>query len=214
MRLIKTFNDKYPLVGPSFWILSLQYLITQLVAARAWKLPFSLRFNTISDLGNTACGPYGGRLVCSPLHDWMNASFIVLGVSMIIGSSLIYHEFRRIRPSGLGFSFMALAGFGTVLVGLFPENTIGWLHIVGAGLPFLIGNIGMVMLGYRLDLPSKLSWFLAFLGVLGLSGLFLLLSGIYLGLGIGGMERVAAYPQTIWLITFGIYMSSNHFRKT
>jgi hypothetical protein len=32
-------------------------------------------------------------------------------------------------------------------------------------------------------------------------------SSHYLGLGEGGMERIVAYPQTLWLIFFGTYLS-------
>ena len=33
----------------------------------------------------------------------------------------------------------------------------------------------------------------------------------YLGFGPGGMERLAAYPEVIWLISFGIYISHSHY---
>ena len=214
IRRIRTFNDRYPLIGPTFWMLSLQYFITQWVAAYAWKTPFSLRLNTISDLGNTACGTYGGRYVCSPLSGWMNASFIVLGIFMIAGSGLIYHEFRRTRASKLGFNAMALAGLGTIVVGLFPENTIGALHFSGALLPFLIGNLGLIILGLSLELSKPLEYYTIISGGFALAALALFETKIYLGLGIGGMERLTAYPQTIWLIVFGLYMSRNHFRNS
>jgi hypothetical membrane protein len=212
-RLIRTFNDRYPLVGPGFWILSVQYFLLQLAAARRWPVPFSWTRNTISDLGNTACGTYGGRFVCSPLHNWMNASFIVLGISMIIGSGLIYHEFRTSRASRTGFSLMALAGIGTLLVGLFPENTVSWLHILGAALPFLIGNVGMILLGVVLEIPKQFKFYTILSGTVALAALVLLVSGHYLGLGNGGMERLTGYPQTIWLVVFGLYMSSSHYLK-
>jgi hypothetical membrane protein len=210
VRLIRIFNDRYPLVGPAFWILSIQYFITQWVVAHRWATPFSLSHNTISDLGNTACGPYGGRFVCSPLHDWMNASFIIFGLTMVIGAALIYHEFKRSRATRIGFSFMAAAGVGTLLVGLFPENTVSGLHILGAALPFFIGNVGMVILGRSLELPKAFKIYTIFSGLFALIALAFLLTGHYLGLDIGGMERLTAYPQTIWLIVFGIYMSSSH----
>lgn len=28
--LIQTFHDRYPIIGPSFWLLSIQYYMTQL----------------------------------------------------------------------------------------------------------------------------------------------------------------------------------------
>src|SRR5579863_4656835 len=108
--MLGIFNDHFPLVGPIFWMLSVQYFMTQVAVALAWSQPYSLLRNTISDLGNTACGPYGDRFVCSPLHAWMNASFVTLGISMVAGSMLIYHEFHKSAASVLGFSFMGLAG--------------------------------------------------------------------------------------------------------
>lgn len=212
-QIINTFTDRYPFVGSVIWILSIQYYLFQIVAARAWSVPYSLTHNTISDLGNTACGQYGQRFVCSPLHGLMNASFIMLGITMIIGSVLIYNEFQKSKTSLVGFSMMAVAGLGTLLVGLFPENTINILHIFGATLPFLVGNIGLVVLGFALDIPKSLRWYTLFSGFLSLVALGLLVSHTYLGIGIGGMERITAYPQTMWLIVFGVYISSNHIRS-
>lgn len=213
MPTIKTFSDRYPLIGPAIWILSIQYLIIQVIAARTYKGAYSLRFNTISDLGNSACGNYGGRYVCSPLHSLMNASFILLGTTMAFGSLLIYQEFRKDRGTLIGFSFMAVAGFGTVLVGLFPENTISGLHTLGASLPFALGNAALILLGLYLTIPRLLRFYTLISGMLAIIALVFFYTGHYLGLGIGGMERLVAYPQTFWLIVFGIYISSNHIMK-
>jgi hypothetical membrane protein len=212
-RLIEGFTGKYPLTGPSLWILSIQYFIVQVVAAMTWKTHYSLLSNTISDLGNTACGLYGSRQVCSPLHGLMNASFILLGVTMYFGAILIYQKFRKNPSVALGFNFMALAGVGTIIVGLFPENTVSGLHTLGATLPFFIGNVGMVILGLSLAIPKPLRYYTLFSGAISLIALALLLTNHYLGLGIGGMERITAYPQTIWLIIFGIYISRNYIQK-
>jgi hypothetical membrane protein len=206
---IATFTNHYPLVGPTFWIISLQYFITQIVVAAGWPWPYSWLNNTISDLGATACNPS----VCSPYAAWMNASFIVLGCTMIAGSALIHQEFKKSRASALGFIFMGLAGFGTIMVGLFPVTTGGSLHTLGAALPFLIGNLGLVVLGLALDLPRNLKYYTLLSGLIALIALPLFYSHTYLGIGQGGMERIVAYPQTIWLIVFGLYMSENRFRE-
>jgi hypothetical membrane protein len=212
-QMINSFTDKYPLVGPIFWIVSVQYYVTQIVAAKAWALPYSWSQNTISDLGNTSCTNYAGRFVCSPDHSLMNASFIVLGLTMIVGSVLVYQEFKESQLSLLGFSFMGIAGLGTLLVGLFPENSIMSLHALGAGLPFLIGNLGLVILGFVLDLPKTLRYYTLLSGFISLIALGLFISHTYLGLGQGGMERVTAYPQTMWLIVFGVYTSGSHIKS-
>lgn len=211
--MIKTFTDRYPYIGPTMWMLSLQYFLIQVVVARDWLIPFSLAQNTISDLGNIACGAYAGRFVCSPLHSLMNGSFITLGVFMATGSLLIYQEFKRDTATLVGFSFMAIAGIGTLLVGLFPENTVSALHILGAFLPFFVGNLGLVILGRVLDLPRWLRIYTMASGVISLVALALFVTHTYLGLGIGGMERLTAYPQTVWLIVFGVYISRNHLLK-
>jgi hypothetical protein len=44
------------LLGGGSWILTLLYFIGQAVAQAAWRTPYSLIDNRVSDLGNTACG--------------------------------------------------------------------------------------------------------------------------------------------------------------
>ncbi len=200
------------MVGPIFWMVSLQFFIVQYIVAHAWAVRYSLAANTISDLGNTACGVYGGRYVCSPQHALMNASLIVLGCTMVIGSVLIYHEFRRSFAEALGFGFMALAGLGTIMVGIFAENTIASLHVLGAALPFLIGNVALLIFSQALELPRLFRLYTIVSGVVALLAFGLFATHHYLGLGIGGMERLVAHPQTIWLIVFGLYMTRNHYR--
>jgi hypothetical membrane protein len=112
------------------------------------------------------------------------------------------------RTATTGFACLGLAGVGTVVVGLYPENTVAGLHAAGAALPFVLGNLGVVLLGIGLRLPRTLRAFTLAAGVVGLVGLPLFLSHSYLGLGIGGMERVTAYPQDVWLIAIGAYMLS------
>lgn len=212
-RTIQTLTKRYPLAGPACWILSLQYFIVQFAAALAWTAPYSWFHNTISDLGNTACGIYSNRYVCSPLHVLMNASFILLGVTMVAGAVLIYYELlpklKRRKSAFVGFCCLALAGLGTVVVGFFPENSVWGLHIIGASLPFLIGNLGLVVLGIALPLPRGLRVYTVLSGVITLITLILLITNHHLGLGLGGMERITAYVQTIWLIVFGLYMTKS-----
>lgn len=211
-RKIQTFTNRYPLVGPLVWVASIQFFITQLVVAMLWGTHYSTLQNTISDLGNSACGIYSGRYICSPLYSWMNLSFIILGITMALGSVLIYHEFRKSWGSGTGFGLMALAGIGTILVGAFPENTVSQLHSIGAFLAIFIGDLALLFLGYWLDLSLPMQVYTLLSGGLSALAFLLFVTHNYLGLGIGGMERLAAHPQTLWLIVFGIYMSSNHYR--
>jgi hypothetical membrane protein len=212
LKRIETFADRYPLLGPLFWVVSVQYFIVQWVVASRWPVNFSVSSNPISDLGNTACAIYSGRNVCSPLFALMNASFITLGITMIVGSVLIYHEFKQEDVgSAAGFGGMAIAGLGGILIGLFPENTIYPIHLAGTFAAIGVGSLGMLLLGGSLELPKGLRYFTIISSLVSLIGLTLVTTKIFLGIGYGGMERVAAYPQTIWLIVFGMYMTRNRF---
>ena len=213
MKRIKVFTDRYPYLGPAIWILTVEYFIIQLIVATSWKVTaYSWRFNTISDLGSTTCGYLDGRYVCSPLHSLMNISLIALGFLMSSGSLLIYQEFRERTSTFLGFSLMGMAGFGTLVVGIFPENTVSLLHILGASLPFLLGNISLIILGLSLFSRSKiLQTYTVLSGVISLIALAFYVTHHYTLLGIGGMERIISYPQTVWLIFFGLYMSHNEY---
>jgi hypothetical membrane protein len=208
----KNFETPYSLLGSILWILNIQYFIAQFFVALDWPKPYSVLRNTISDLGNTACGSYRDGLVCSPSHGWMNASFVALGLSMSLGSTLMYRQCARSAASAIGFGFMFLAGLGTALVGIFPENTASMIHIIGAALPFLVGNLALMILGFTLRMPRTLRYYTIISGLAALVALLLFLTHTYLGLGIGGMERITAYPQTIWLIVFGIYSLRHHFK--
>lgn len=212
-RRVKVFTDKYPLLGPLIYILCVQYLVVQPIVAAAWPHMYNWSSNLISDLGNTACGPYAGRFVCSPDHAQMNASFIMLGLTMAVGSLLIYQEFRKNHLSLIGFSLMSLGGFGTVLVGLFPENVNGLMHGIGAFFGLLIGNISLMILALAIRQARRGFRLYTFLsGLLSSLAFILFFAGVNFGLGQGGMERLVSYPQTIWLTLFGLYMTSTRLR--
>jgi len=196
--------------GAFIWVLVIQFFIAQIIVQSAWTTPFSLTANYISDLGNTACGPYpvgSSMYVCSPWHAGMNASFMVQGLIILVGVALIYRAFPAGRTRTLGLVLLALAGPGSILVGLFPENVNITPHTIGAAAHFVSGNLGIVVLGIALAAThrqSALAIFSIILGSVGLLATALFISGHFLGMGIGGMERFAAYPLPLWLIMAGV----------
>jgi hypothetical membrane protein len=196
-------------VGALFWILAIQFFIVQVVVQAAWTTPFSLATNFISDLGNTVCANYpidSQSYVCSPRHGLMNLSFITLGITRVGGTILLWSAFPRSWLSRASLGLIALSGIGAILVGLYPENVdIGW-HRIGAGLDLIFGNLGIALLGVALVLGRRagIGGYSIVSGVVGLIALWLFLSDRYFGLGIGGMERLAAYPISVWMIVFGI----------
>lgn len=196
-------------IGAVLWILSIQYYVAQFVVAASWPKygRYSWAHNTISDLANTHCGIYDSKMVCSPLHTTMNISFIVLGITMVSGTLVLRKQLANSYLTNLGFIFIVLGGIGTVLVGLFPENTVLAMHIIGAALPFVFGNLGMIALGASLKrLPVWLRSYSVISGVIGLLALGFFTTSTYLGIGLGGMERIVSYPLTIWMIGLGLYL--------
>jgi hypothetical membrane protein len=84
-------------LGGVCWMLSLEFFVGQAVAQAAWRTPYSLIDNPISDLGSTSCSYRLDRLgasrtyVCSPWHALMNGSFIITGALLLLGLYFTRH---------------------------------------------------------------------------------------------------------------------------
>src|SRR5215471_3582572 len=113
IRRIRFFANRYDWMGPAIVVLSSWYFAAQVLVAWVFLPQYSFVSNTISDLGNTACPPPNSG-ICSPLNVVMNASIVMLGLAMIVGSVLIFSEFsfsehRRERAAAIvGFACLAL----------------------------------------------------------------------------------------------------------
>lgn len=185
-------------VAAILWVSQIQYFIVQVVVARSWPEGYSWPKNYISDLGNSDM---------SPLFAVMNVSFVVLGLTMAGGAALLAARLGVGLGAQIGFGLVGLGGIGTIVVGLFPENSISAVHVAGAALPFLVGNVGMLVLGLTLRVvPRWLQLFTAGSGVVTLVALALFFAHIYLGIGRGNMERLVSYPQTVWMIVFAVWL--------
>jgi len=144
---------------------------------------YSVANNYISDLGvgNTAL--------------LFNSSMIVLGILGIIAAFLLF-EWDKV------FSILfLLSSIGALGVGVFPEN-MGIIHSISALITFLFSGVASV---YSIKLDKHISRFIwCILGIMSLISLGLYINHRYLGLGVGGMERMIVYPVLIWLIGFSI----------
>jgi hypothetical membrane protein len=212
VRWIGARHDTHPSFGPAIFTAAALYFLVQIIVAWVFIPSYSLVSNSISDLGETSCGGYGSPTMCSPRWWLMDyAGFLLLGLVMVIGSALLYHEFtervpRERRAAMFGFGLMGLAGLGSILVGFFPENENRTMHIIGAFLAIAIGNVAIFVLGAVLTLPESMRRSMLTFTSLALAALLCFASHRYFGIGRGMMERLAAYPVTIWLITFGLYI--------
>jgi hypothetical membrane protein len=181
--------------GGLAWLLTLQFFLAEAIAASQYG-GYSYSANVVSDLGTTA----------SPAALLMNVSFIVQGVLIAAGALLLGPGL-----SGLGGRLarvlLVLTGVGVLLVGLFPSDGNGTVHEVSAAVQFLGGGIGLIALAYGVRPRSEaLGTTLALLGLLGVIGTIFFGSAVFLGLGEGGMERVASDVLPIGLAVAGVVL--------
>lgn len=191
------------LLGAVAWILTLQFFVVQGVVQAAWTTPFSLAHNMISDLARETCGPLsrapGIDVACSPWHALMNASIIANGFLIPLGVILTRRLWPQTRLMTLALVMIALTGPGHIMVGIFPSDTATLGHMIGAGMILALGNPGMVVAGWAAWRERRGRAIASLLlGLPGIVGTVLFLWMIDLSIGLGGMERVAFYPLTIW----------------
>jgi hypothetical membrane protein len=181
-----------------------QFAVFMIVAEAVFP-NYSVSANYISDLG------VWGK----PSAAIFNPSIILFGLLVLSGAYFVQKTFKR-----RGFSsVLALSGLGALLVGFFPENTIvvngvPVIHAIGALISFISGGLAAIA-SYRVT-NSPLRYFSAVLGAASLLALVLFAStgsSGYLGIGVGGMERMIVYPTLAWTICFGGYLMASQEKK-
>lgn len=175
-----------PLAGLLLLVGAAQFLLAMLIAEGT--LPdYSVSTDVISALG------VGSTALL------FNASIIVLGLAVLAGA-YFYHRTHGVRWITVPYFF---AGIGPIGVGIFPETVLG-LHAVFAFIAFFFGGIVPILVSTRL--PSPFRYLSIVLGLVGLVALALFVTGNDLGIGVGGMERMIAYPVLFWQLAFGGYL--------
>ena len=206
--------------GAAAWVVgTVQFFVAHIVVQSAWSPAYSWTANNISDLGNVGCGRRGDpeRYICSPLHGWMSGSFVVHGVLIITGVWLLHRVGYRLVASRVASVLLTVAGLGWIGVGLAPADVAAGAHFVAAAAGLVCGTVGLMvgaMTGRTASAataePSvsgpgvvlRVSWCVQ--GVVGLAATALFGAGQYLGLGMGGMERVAAFEVTVATAVAGV----------
>lgn len=171
---------------------AIQFLLA-LVLAESLYPDYSVSKNFISDLG------------VGPVAALFNGSVFLLGAMIAAAAYFLWKAFDE----PLMAAAVALAGIGAMGVGLFPEGS--GLHLVVSFVCFFFGAVA-ALLAYRLKFGKWEAGLSALLGLIGLLALGLFVSGNYLGLGAGGMERMIAYPVLLWAAAAGGYLFAEEKR--
>lgn len=203
-------------IGQIFWICCLQYFAAELITSLAWPFPYSWANNYISDLGSVHCVMPDGEPVvglypaCSPMHLVMNASFIVQGLLVAAGAVLLRRYFPPGKLSAVAFYSFITTGIGYVSAGFSPNDVNLVFHLIAAAISLLSASVGMTTLGAALlrqhNFSRGVGIYTLASGIIALTATALFAARITLGLGLGGIERVAFYPFPLWLALTGLYL--------
>jgi hypothetical membrane protein len=176
---------------------SFQFVIA-LVVAEAIYPNYSTSANYISDLG------VWGK----PSAAIFNISIVLFGLLNLVSSYFIKKHFRL----GKIAYWFSLAALGTLFVGLFPENTLlvnGFplIHGIAALLAFIAGGAAAVAAYTYTKTPFKIISIILGAATLVAFVLFVTTTDSgYLGLSVGGMERMISYPTLLWTLSLGGYL--------
>ena len=173
-----------------------QFLLLLHIAEELYQ-GYSTSKNAISDLGAT-CGS-SGCIIVEPSSMIFNSSVFLLGLTLVTAAYYLFGSSKKRAFTAC----LGLAGIGAMGVGIFPETT-GGLHVLVSLITFLFGGLAAV-LSYQI-LKSTLRYFSVVMGVMTLGALILYSSKIYLGLGLGGMERMIAFPVLFWGLAFAGFL--------
>ncbi|MEU8264358.1 DUF998 domain-containing protein [Micromonospora sp. NPDC048999] len=202
---------RIPHLGACSWLLAAPlFLAANLVTGLAWRHPsFSWATNNISDLGNVTCGRWDTtrpREVCSPWHVGMNSAMITTGLLLALGVLLTWSALGRGAATTAARLLTLAGGGGYVLAGAYPADVDENHHFLAALLIFVLGNVGMVVaaLARRSPVLGSMRGSSLALALTGLAGTALFWAQVDLGLGVGGMERVAVFPLLAWVVLVAV----------
>jgi len=199
------------------------FLVAEAVTARAWTQPrYSYLRNWISDLGVPDPGTFQGRPIDSPLHVVMNTGFVLSGVALLVGVSVLARTLTgKTRPAAVALAVIAATGY--TLVGTMhtssaavANGTIVW-HFVGAFLAILGGNILGIVLGahwWRTTTTRALGHFVAPAGALGLVAVLILGFTATTDAPNGLIERISVYTVLLWQLRVALHLISSAGRRS
>ncbi|MFH2105978.1 MAG: DUF998 domain-containing protein [Candidatus Micrarchaeota archaeon] len=163
----------------------MQFILAMVIAESLYP-GYSIANDYISDLG---VGP--SALI-------FNASIIIFGSCVVYAAYLFSRSFSK-------FSMVLIAsGLGAIGVGMFPEN-MAQLHGISALFAFVFSGVSAL---YAYTIVRKpFNYLSLIIGLFIFAAILLFATNNLLGIGVGGMERMIAYPAILWVIGLGGYLA-------
>jgi hypothetical membrane protein len=143
----------------------------------------------------------------------MNAGILVSGITVTAGAWLSGPSWPEGLAVRAGLALLFIGGIGSAMVGLWPLDSSLGLHVAGAALTLGAGNVGMILMGAGLTRARPVLGTIGFAGgLLAVTAFGLFACHVDFGAGPGMMERVAAYPKTVWLALAGAALVAGALR--
>ena len=190
------------IAGALIFVAVTQFVLSVIVSEALYS-GYSTSQNYLSDLG------VGSSSMI------FNSSVFLMGLLLIIGAYFLHRAFNFTLLTAT----LVLTAIGSMGVGIFTKDAYT-IHSVAALLFFLFSGLSALFAvicsyvhGFKL-MKMPFSAIAVILGLTELSGFVLFVGGIYFGLGVGGMQRIALYPVLMWLTGFGGYLMAHPDRPT
>lgn len=183
---------KIKLSGSLLFIGSTQFILG-IILSEALYPGYNTSTQTISSLG------------VGPSAIIFNSSILLMGVLGLIGVYFLHQVYKF----NLFSILLGLAYIGAIGVGIFTEALTTFdLHVIFSFMAYVFGGIAAII-SYKQQ-KQPMSIFSVILGAVSLLAIIILASGNNLGLGLGGIERIVAYPLLLWLVGFGSQLLSKN----
>jgi len=168
-----------------------QFILVVIICEAVYS-GYSVGQQYISDLGNwSLAGNYAAIF---------NVSIIFAGTLGVASAYFIQRAFKN----RLFASLLIITSICDVLLGVFAEDVSMPVHGISALIGLIFG-LGATFMTYKF-VKSPLSYAPIILGGMIIVAVVLQASGNYLGLGLGGIERLEIYPSLLWGLGFDGYL--------
>lgn len=191
---------------------SIQFILG-VVAGEATYPGYSTSQNTLSDMSGScpSIDPNNpmqcvGSVVMQPSATIFSTIVFVIGLGTAVSGYFVHKTLGGLLAPAL----LIITGIGAMGVGVFPGNA-GIAHGIFAMVTFVAGGAAAVA-SYRILRESRAMQYVSVaLGSISLVSLALVIFGgnesVFMQtFGIGGTERLVAYPVVMWLIALGGYL--------
>jgi hypothetical membrane protein len=137
----------------------------------------------------------------------LNGGLTLLSAQVVLGTLLLQPLLAAERYGRAAGALLVLSGAALPFVAAFPEDTGKPWHAVAATVHFAAAGLGMAATGLAVRTRHpRVGVLTLVLAGASLAGTLLTLAGSGAGIGRAAVERLAAWPFTVWTTVAGVLL--------